>query len=44
MTGEDSREGQTQTAFSVGNIGFFECNRMCFGLTNAPEERHQEEE
>lgn len=25
-----------KTAFSVGNLGFFECNRMSFGLTNAP--------
>jgi hypothetical protein len=25
-----------KTAFSVGNFGFYECNRMCFGLTNAP--------
>ena len=25
-----------KTAFTVGNIGFFECNRMAFGLTNAP--------
>ena len=24
-----------KTAFSVGNLGFFECNRMPFGLTNA---------
>ena len=22
--------------FTVGNMGFFECNRMAFGLTNAP--------
>ena len=25
-----------KTAFTVGNMGFFECNRMAFGLTNAP--------
>ena len=25
-----------KTAFSVGNLGFFEFNRMPFGLTNAP--------
>lgn len=25
-----------KTAFSVGNLGFYECNRMAFGLTNAP--------
>ena len=24
------------TAFTVGNLGFFECNRMPFGLCNAP--------
>ena len=25
-----------KTAFSVGPLGFLECNRMAFGLTNAP--------
>ena len=25
-----------KTAFQVGNIGFFECNRMPFSLCNAP--------
>lgn len=25
-----------KTAFSVGPLGFYECNRMAFGLTNAP--------
>lgn len=30
---EDDKE---KTAFTVGNMGFFECNRMAFGLTNAP--------
>ena len=25
-----------KTAFTVGNMGFYECNRMAFGLTNAP--------
>ena len=25
-----------KTAFSVGNLGFYECNRMSFGLCNAP--------
>ena len=25
-----------RTAFSVGPLGFFECNRMAFGLCNAP--------
>ena len=24
------------TAFTVGNLGFFECNRMPFGLCNVP--------
>ena len=24
------------TAFTMGNLGFFECNRMPFGLCNAP--------
>ena len=24
------------TAFTVGNLGFFECNRMPFGLCNTP--------
>ena len=24
------------TAFTVGNLGFFECNQMPFGLCNAP--------
>ena len=27
---------KVKTAFSVGNLGFYECNRMAFGLTNAP--------
>lgn len=27
---------KSKTAFSVGPLGFFECNRMAFGLTNAP--------
>ena len=25
-----------KTAISVGPLGFFECNRMAFGLCNAP--------
>lgn len=29
-------EDKEKTAFSVGSLGFFECNRMAFGLTNAP--------
>ena len=27
---------KAKTAFSVGNLGFYECNPMAFGLTNAP--------
>ena len=33
---EVEEEDKPKTAFSVGNLGFFECNRMPFGLTNAP--------
>ena len=33
---EVKEEDKYKTAFTVGNIGFFECNRMAFGLTNAP--------
>lgn len=29
-------EDKQKTAFSVGPLGFWECNRMAFGLTNAP--------
>ena len=29
-------EDKPKTAFSVGPLGFYECNRMAFGLTNAP--------
>ena len=29
-------EDKFKTAFSVGPLGFYECNRMAFGLTNAP--------
>ena len=29
-------EDKEKTAFSVGSLGFFEGNRMAFGLTNAP--------
>ena len=29
-------ESKKYTAFSVGNLGFFECERMPFGLCNAP--------
>ena len=31
---EIEEEDKHKTAFSVGNLGFFECNRMPFGLTN----------
>ena len=27
---------KSKTAFSVGNLGFYKCNRMAFGLTNVP--------
>ncbi|MCG8049378.1 MAG: reverse transcriptase family protein, partial [Candidatus Thiodiazotropha endolucinida] len=33
---ELKEEDKAKTAFQVGNIGFFECNRMPFGLCNAP--------
>ena len=33
---EMSEKGKEKTAFSIGNVGFYECNRMVFGLTNAP--------
>lgn len=33
---EVEEEDKYKTAFSVGSLGFFECNRMAFGLTNAP--------
>ena len=33
---EMKEEDKYKTAFSVGNLGFYECNRMAFGLTNAP--------
>ena len=29
-------ESKAKTAFRVGNMGFYECNRLPFGLTNAP--------
>lgn len=29
-------QDKCKTAFQVGPLGFFECNRMAFGLTNAP--------
>ena len=33
---EMKEEDKEKTAFSVGSLGFFECNRMAFDLTNAP--------
>ena len=33
---EIKEEDKHKTAFSLGPLGFFECNRMAFGLTNAP--------
>ena len=33
---EIEEEYKAKTASSVGNLGFYECNRMAFGLTNAP--------
>ena len=29
------------TTFTLGNLGFFKCDRMPFGLCNAPETFHQ---
>ena len=33
---EMAEEDKEKTAFAVDRLGFFESNRMCFGLTNAP--------
>ena len=33
---ELKEEDKPKTAFHVGNLGFYECNRMPFGLCNAP--------
>ena len=33
---EIREEDKHKTAFTVGPLGFYECNRMAFGLTNAP--------
>ena len=33
---ELKEEDNGKTAFQVGNLGFYECNRMSFGLCNAP--------
>ena len=29
-------EGKPLTAFTIGPLGFYKCDRMLFGLTNAP--------
>ena len=33
---EIKEQDKYKTAFSLGPLGFYECNRMAFGLTNAP--------
>ena len=33
---EMEEESKTLTAFTLGPLGFFECERMPFGLMNAP--------
>ena len=33
---EMEEDGKALTAFTVGPLGFYECKRMSFGLTNAP--------
>ena len=33
---ELAEEDKEKTAFQVGGLGFFQCNRMPFGLCNAP--------
>ena len=33
---EMEEQDKHKTAFSIGSLGFFKCNRMAFGLTNAP--------
>jgi hypothetical protein len=33
---EIAEEDKHKTAFSVGRLGFYECEGMAFGLTNAP--------
>ena len=33
---EMNEDDKAKTAFSVGSLEFYECNRMAFGLTNAP--------
>ena len=33
---EMDEEDKHKTAFTVGPLGFYECNRLCFGLCNAP--------
>ena len=31
-----NEDDRSNTAFNVGNLGFYECNHKAFGLTNAP--------
>ena len=33
---EIEEKDKEKTAFTVGKLGFYECNTMGFGLTNAP--------
>ena len=33
---ELEEKDKEKTAFQVGGLGFYECNRMPFGLSNAP--------
>ena len=33
---EMEESNKAKTAFSIGNLGFYECNRMAFRLTNVP--------
>lgn len=33
---ELNESDKPKTAFQVGNLGFYECNKMPFGLCNAP--------
>ena len=38
---EVEESDKPKTDFSVGYLGFYECNRMSFGLTNAPGTFHR---
>ena len=31
-----NEDDRSKTAFSVGNLGFYECSHKAFGFTNAP--------